>query len=107
MTVSAAKTPASVAGRRTAGRRGVVRATDCSASGLPSLHHQVARGRVHPHVGQFLPGRLNGGLPRALVQLFLTALRDLAALDFGARRRATVTSMTLCVPVGPKAWRAA
>ena len=68
----------------------------------PSLHHQVASRRVHPHVGQRLPGRLHGGLARALVQLFLTALRDLAALDFGARTSARRSPRsTLRVPVGP------
>src|SRR5262245_54127304 len=46
---------------------------------LPLLHR-------HPRVGNRLARGLYRRLARALIQLFLTALRDLSALDFRARR---------------------
>ena len=86
--VSAAKTPRqSSPGGARARRRGVVRAADRSCVGV--CHHCTTRLPVDVFIRMLvsvLPGRLDRRLPRALVQLFLTALRDLAALDFGSRR---------------------
>ena len=69
-------------------RRGVVRATDCCCVGRFS-HHCTTRLPVDVFIRMLvsdLAGRLHRRLARALVQLFLTALRNLAALDFRARR---------------------
>src|SRR5687767_15433098 len=46
---------------------------------LPLLHR-------HPRVGNRLARRLHRRLARALIQLFLAALRNLSAFDFRARR---------------------
>jgi hypothetical protein len=40
---------------------------------------------IHPHLRETLPGRLHGRFARALIQFFLSALGDLAPLDFGGR----------------------